>query len=701
MKYILKNLDCPNCALKIEKRLIDEGILDAKVDFATSSLITQESNTDKIKQIIKEVEDEVIVIPENERSEIKEYDKNILQILVAFLPFVFAVIYGIFHEKIHTNPFIEYPIVLFILILGGWKTFLKAYRKIISQKLVSGSLFDENFLIALATISAIVIHETFEGLLLITLFNIGQLLEELATDKARKKIQQTIEETFGRVRIKTEDGNTKIISTDEVEVGDIILVKPGEKILLDGVVLEGNAFVDKSAITGEATPEAVHKGSKVIAGSVNLDGILEIRVESKFENTVIYKILQEVQSSKEKAKTQRFITKLSNIYTPTVILLALIVSFVPPILFGSYDFKDWIYKGLIIIVISCPCAIVISVPLTYFKSIGILASKGILTKNTATIDKLSEVKTMFFDKTGTITKGKLSIHKIVPSEEASQEEVINSSAILSQYSNHILSKSILHHINYQVPLALVSNVKEIPGYGIIGNINGEEVLIGNDKLLHEREIAHSQCITDSTVVQVAKNKKLIGSIYFEDKERDEAKEVIKELKELGIEKIYILTGDNEKNTIKISQEVGVDGVFYNQSPEGKAKIVEEYKTTNSKPIAYIGDGINDSIVMTKADVGISFNTPVNSLLISSSDIVINNSNLHNVAYALITSKNTKKIVVENILIALGIKLGVVALGILGIMPLWLAVLSDTGSALLTIANTISRDFSKHHHSQAQ
>lgn len=691
MKYILQNLDCPNCALKIEKKLKEKGIKDAKVDFTTLSLTTSETDINKINNIIREVEEDVKAIIEEQTK----IDKSTLKSLsISSFPLFLTILYGISSKVFFLPQFIDYLLVLVILLLGGLKTFKKAFLSI-----KSGSVFDENFLVSIATVVAIILGEKFEGLLLISLFNIGLFLEEIAIQKSREKIQKQVYDILGKARLKTNNGE-KIIEVNEINIGDIIIVKPGERIPIDGEVIKGSSFVDNSSITGESTPRSVSVGEKVVAGSINLDGILEIKATSKFNETSIFKILKEINNSNEKSKTERFITRLSKVYTPSVLLIALIVAVLPPILLNTFEFKEWIIKGLVIVIISCPCAIVISVPLTYFKALGTLASKNILVKNTSSLDQLSQISTIFFDKTGTITKGKLSVKEIIPNGNIPKEELLKISAIVGQYSSHAISKSILHHINYDIPNVQVDNLKEIPGYGIKAEINGEKVIIGNDRLLHKETIPHPKCITDTTAVHITKNKEYLGYITFEDNEREEAKEIIEELKQHGIKEVILLTGDNKENSTKIAQKLNINKVFYQKTPEEKAEIIEQYKNTTKNTTLYVGDGINDSIAMIKSDVSISFNTPLNSLITTSSDIVVNSNKLDKILEAIIVSKNTKKIVIQNLIIALSIKISIGILGIIGITPIWLAVMADTGTTLLTILNTTLKDFSKHHHNQA-
>lgn len=690
-KYNLQNLDCPNCALKIEKRLREKGINDARVDFISLSLTTSETDIEKINKIIREVEEDVKAIP-TETEKVTQVDKSlVISSLNHSLPLLLTILYGIISNVITLPSMIDYILVLLLLVLGGLKTFRKAVLNI-----KSGSFFDENFLVSLATIVAVILGEKFEGLLLISLFNIGLFLEEVAIEKSKEKIQKQAYEIIGKARVKTNEGE-RIVDVYDINIGDIVVVKPGERIPIDGEIIKGSSFIDRSSITGESIPESVSVGEKVIAGSINLDGILEIKATSKFNETSIYKILNEVNSVNGKSKTERFITKLSKVYTPAVLLIALIISTVPPVILNTYEFKEWIVKGLVIVIISCPCAIVISVPLTYFKALGILSSKNILVKNTSSLDQLSQAKVVFFDKTGTITKTKLQIKEIFTYNNTTEEDILKLSALVGQYSSHAISKSILHHINYNIPEAQVDNLKEIPGYGIIANINGQEIILGNDRLLHKKTIPHPKCITDTTAVHISRNGEYIGYITFEDTEREEAKDVIEELKHHGIKETILLTGDNRENAIKIANKLNINKVFFQKTPEEKAKIIEEYKTNTDDTILYIGDGINDSIAMIKADVSVSFNTPLNSLITTSSDIVVNSNNLNKIVEAIIISRNTKKVVVQNLIIALSIKTIIGVLGILGIAPIWLAVMADTGTTLLTISNTMIRDFSKHHH----
>ncbi|MFN4245633.1 MAG: heavy metal translocating P-type ATPase, partial [Brevinematia bacterium] len=435
-------------------------------------------------------------------------------------------------------------------------------------------------------------------------------------------------------------------------------------------------------------------GNRVQAGGLNIDGIIEVKVTSLSKDTIISKILDQVYSHPDRPKTERFVTQLSKVYVPFVLVMAVLVSFLPPIISASYQFKEWIYKGLMLIVISCPCAIVISIPLAYFKAIGILSSKSILAKNISEIDELPKLKTIFFDKTGTITKGHLDIKDFILSEGVSKEEILNTSAALAQYSSHKISRSILHYLNYNLPKVQVQDFKEIPGYGILGNVDGIRIVVGNDKLLHRERIEHQKCIESSTVVHVAKDNKHLGTIFFEDDERKEAKNVLTKLREMGINTI-LLTGDNEINAKKIGKNLGFDLVIFGKNPEEKSEVIREFKRKTKSKVAYVGDGINDSLAMLEADIGISFNTPLNSITRIAADIVIGSSNLEKILETIVIAKNTRKIIIQNIILSLATKLSVGILGILGFMWLWLAVIADSGIALITVLNVVIKDFLKH------
>ena len=593
------------------------------------------------------------------------------------LSLVFTLLYGVLHKTIiHPNPLLDYSIVFSIFIITSWKLIINWFRE------SKFNILNENFLILTATIGGIVIHETFEALLLISLFRLGESIQNIALIKSQERIRSRIFDIYTKVRVKSNEGEEKFIDAHDVKVNDTIIIKPGERIIIDGEVVEGESYIDTSQITGEPLPVQVKEGDKVISGSVNIDGTLETRALETFENSYIYKLIETIESTKNNSKTERFISQISKYYTPIVIGISLLIVIIPTLV-GTQNLNDWIYRALIFLVIACPCAIVISVPLAYFRAIGELSKEGIIFKDTASLDNISKAKAIFFDKTGTLTEGKFRIFSSYLSGETDNETMLSIANAASKGSNHPLSK-VISSLPIKNDNIKVNKHLELPGYGVVAISNIGRITIGNDKLLHRENIPHGICDTNSTAVHVAIDKKYLGYISFEDKIRENIKEVISELREQGTKEIFILTGD----TKEISEEIknlGFTKIFTNLSPEDKAKIVEEYKKETPNTITiFIGDGINDAIAMGKADISISFGKELSYITTSASDVVMISDNISKIANLFHYSRNVKKLVITNLLLALSIKSFVMVLGLLGIMALWIAVLSDVGTALLTI-----------------
>ncbi|MGB9621833.1 MAG: heavy metal translocating P-type ATPase [Brevinematia bacterium] len=690
-KYVLKNLDCSNCAFRIEKHFESRGF-KVNVDFVNSVIVTKDNlNLETVKKLVKEVEEEVEVLEEQTKVESKFKFKDFAY---HFFSIFSVVIYGIFHSYIHANKIVDLLVVFVLLIFSGWRVFYKAFKEILNKH-----FFEENFLISTATIAAIIIHETFEGLLLISLFNIGEFIQELAVERSRKSLINKVNEIFGKVRVLRE-GLEVYVDPNEVNVGETLILRPGERLLLDGRVLSGKGFVDTSSITGESAPRFVGEGDIVESGSISIDGVLFIQVVSTFDDSSLSKIVSEVQKESNKSSNEKFITYVSKFYTPVVIVIAFLISVLPPFITGIYNFEYWIYKGLILLVISCPCAIVISVPLVYFRSVMVMASNNIFVKGTSYLDNLTKVKVLILDKTGTITEGKFEIDKIIPKNGFNEDKVSEIALTLSNFSNHAIAKSIRSIFNINKIEFNLSTVQEIPGMGIIGKVNEDTFMLGNDRMLHENQVPHDDCGKTTTSVHVVKNNVHCGIITLSDRVRDSIYEFIHEIRRRKIEKIYVLTGDNQENTYNVLKGLNIDQIYTNLKPFEKASTVEYIKSDLKKRelCVYIGDGINDSIAMKKADIGIAFNAPINSVQTISSDIVIASDDLNKIVKLIDIASNTKNLVIQNLLIGLGIKFLVAFLGMFGFVHLWLAVLSDVGTALINIFYSLTKDLLKPHRS---
>ena len=547
-------------------------------------------------------------------------------------------------------------------------------------------VLDENALITISVIGACLVNKVMEGVMVITLYEIGKILESKAISKTRKSISDLM-------NIKPEYANLKNgeeyqqVNPEEVNVGDIILVKTGEKIPLDGIVLKGEAELDNSALTGESAFVKVKEKSKVLSGAINVQGILEIKVEKNYENSTVSQILNLVENpTDKKAKTETFVAKAAKIYTPIVLGLALLVAIFMPILIKGSTYYDSIYKALIFLVISCPCSIAISVPLSYFSGIGKASKKGILIKGSDYLDGIKDIGQILFDKTGTITTGKFKVSKIKTyNGKYSENEILNYFAMGESFSNHPLAKSILEMVNDEIDTTKVKDFEEISGKGLKYTYNNMEIKIGNAEFVDSKEKIDEK----GTILYLKIEDEITGGIVLTDEIKSDAKETIKQLKELGI-KTKMLTGDKKEVATRIAKEVNIDEVKSEMLPQDKYNELEKVLDNNitGKKVAYVGDGINDSPVLARADIGISMGGIGSNSAIEASDMVIMTDELKKIIEAIQISKKTNRIIKENLIFSIGVKILILLLSILGIADMWEAVFADVGTTLITIFNTI-------------
>ncbi|MFR3783928.1 MAG: heavy metal translocating P-type ATPase [Clostridia bacterium] len=547
-------------------------------------------------------------------------------------------------------------------------------------------VLDENALITISVIGACLVNKVMEGVMVITLYEIGKILESKAISKTRKSISDLM-------NIKPEYANLKNgeeyqqVNPEEVNVGDIILVKTGEKIPLDGIVLKGEAELDNSALTGESAFVKVKEKSKVLSGAINVQGILEIKVEKNYENSTVSQILNLVENATDKkAKTETFVAKAAKIYTPIVLGLALLVAIFMPILIKGSTYYDSIYKALIFLVISCPCSIAISVPLSYFSGIGKASKKGILIKGSDYLDGIKDIGQILFDKTGTITTGKFKVSKIKTyNGKYSENEILNYFAMGESFSNHPLAKSILEMVNDEIDTTKVKDFEEISGKGLKYTYNNMEIKIGNAEFVDSKEKIDEK----GTILYLKIEDEITGGIVLTDEIKSDAKETIKQLKELGI-KTKMLTGDKKEVATRIAKEVNIDEVKSEMLPQDKYNELEKVLDNNitEKKVAYVGDGINDSPVLARADIGISMGGIGSNSAIEASDMVIMTDELKKIIEAIQISKKTNRIIKENLIFSIGVKILILLLSILGIADMWEAVFADVGTTLITIFNTI-------------
>ena len=600
---------------------------------------------------------------------------EIIKLVISLIIFAIA-FFKIVPEKIATWLFVA------SYILSGYEVLLKSIKNIFR-----GEVFDENFLMSIATLGAFAINKPGEAAAVMIFYNVGELFEDYAVGKSKKSIIQLMNIKPKIANLK-KGNEIKVVEPEELKVGDIIVVKAGEKIPVDGVVINGQTTINTAALTGESVPRKVKVDDEVFAGCINESDVIEIKVTKEFKDTAINEIIELVKNSnKAKSKTELFITKFAKVYTPIVVVLALILAFIPPIFVGFQNLGEWVKRALVFLVTSCPCAIVLSVPLGYFAGIGKVGKEGVLIKGSNYLDILTKANTMVLDKTGTITKGNFEVSKIILAEKIKEEELLEIAAVAESMSNHPIAKSIISKVNKKISQEEIEEYKEIAGMGIKAKYHGEEIVAGNAKLLEKEEIKYYPCNEIGAIVYVAKNKKYLGAIVISDTVKPDSKEAIEGFKKNGISKICMLTGDNKEIAENIAKQVGIEEVHCNLLPGEKVKELQKLKNEQNIIIA-IGDGINDSPILAEADIGASMGLNGQDLAIETSDIVIMDGKLSSFNKAIKVSKRTKKIIMQNIYFALGIKVIVLVLGAFGISTMWEAVFADVGVTFITVLNSL-------------
>jgi Cd2+/Zn2+-exporting ATPase len=600
---------------------------------------------------------------------------------------------SVFEKQLNATPYSIGAYLVFIpaYLLSGWTVLTTAGRNILR-----GQVFDENFLMTIATVGAIAIKQLPEAVGVMLFFKIGELFQELAVSKSRRSISSLLEIRPDAANLKTANG-IEVVSPERIEVGDTIIIKPGEKVPLDGQIVEGNSQVDTSALTGESVPRTVNVGETVLAGTINQTGLLTVTVTKLFGESSISRILDLVENaSSKKAETEKFITKFARRYTPIVVISSLLVALIPPLLIPGATRAEWVYRALVLLVISCPCGLVISIPLGYFGGIGGAAKRGILVKGSTFLDTLSGVKAIAFDKTGTLTKGVFKVSEIVPYNGFRQDDLFRIAAEAEANSNHPIAKSIrTAYDSYAVtrgdrPIgeASISNYTEIAAHGIQATIEGKLVLAGNDRLMHRENIAHDTCNVEGTVVHLAVDRVYAGYIIIADEMKEDAVQAIRDLRAAGVERIMMLTGDSQAVAQRMAKTLGVDTFAAELLPEDKVAAIEKLLWEFSKKgkVAFVGDGINDAPVIARADVGIAMGGFGSDAAIETADVILMTDAPSKVAEAIQVGKKTHAIVLQNIIFALTIKTIFIGLGLLGLATMWEAVFADVGVALVAIFN---------------
>lgn len=687
-RYILKNLDCPGCAAKIETAL-QKGLNDntINVNFTNKTVLLKKEYFNTANEIVKNTDPGVELIDFSKiNNDNEQFNKKFILTKI-FLSLFFYTIALIYKNISAPNLTIEYLLFLIPYFLIGYPVILKSLNNLKNRQ-----LFDENFLIVVATIGAIFIKELPEAVAVMLFYNIGEFLQDLAVDRSKKSITNLLSL---KVEYATVIKNEKYITKkpDDVNVGEIIVVKPGEKIPLDGVVIEGESFIDTSALTGESKLKKVKEGDEILSGMINDSNLLKIKVTKPYSESTISKILDLVENATEnKSKTEKFITKFAKTYTPIVVYTAVFIAFIPPLILQE-SYTLWIYRALILLVISCPCALVISIPLSYFAGIGKAAKNGIIVKGSNHLEALTDTGAVAFDKTGTLTEGVFKINKIVTKNGATEEEILRFAAYAEFNSNHPIAKAILSEYEDEIDINQIEEYEEIKGYGIKTKVSGKTVLVGNDGLMHLMNIEHDDCDVDHSVVYVAVDNKFLGYILIDDIVKSESKLALDKLKKLGIQNIIMLTGDNYSAASKIANQIGIKEFYANLLPQDKIKKVNEIKEKLSaqnkkKRVVFVGDGINDAPVIAVSDVGVAMGGIGSSITIEAADIIIMDDSPISVPKAIEISKLTKKNAKENIIFSLAVKVIFITLGIAGTATMWQAVFADVGVALIAVLNSM-------------
>ena len=679
-KYILYGLDCANCAKKIEDKIAKtEGYEDVNVNFSTLKLSFKTDKKDGVKEeivkIVTSLEPEVEVLDEGKKKEDTQRNGfDIIRLILGLVIFLIGM-YGNFGDLVCNIC----TAVSLIILLS--RTAVKGFKQVTKNKVL-----DENTLIVVSSIGAYLVGKGMEGVMVITLYEIGKILEARAVSKTRKSISSLMDIKPEYANIKINDDVKKVLP-DEVKIGDIIVVKAGEKIPLDGKVISGTAELDNSALTGESKLVKVKKDDKVLSGSINAQGLIEIEVEEVYENSTVNQILNMVENATDKkAKTENFVAKAAKIYTPVVMGLAVIVAIFMPLIFKDVTYSQSIYKALIFLVISCPCSIAISVPLSYFSGIGKSSKRGILVKGSDYLDGLKDIGTVVFDKTGTITTGSFEVSQInALDSNYSEEEILNYFAMGESFSNHPIAKSILKKAGSNIDTKNVINFKEVSGKGLQYEIEGKQIKIGNEEFAGNNKKLNNE----DTVLYLSINDKTVGNIVLADEIKKDAKIAIEKLKKLGIN-TKMFTGDKSEVANKIAKQAGINEVKAEMLPTDKYNELEKVLSDkkDEKLVAFVGDGINDSPVLARADLGISMGGIGSNSAIEASDVVIMTDELDKIPEAISISKKTNRIIKQNLTFAIGVKLAILLLSVFGIADMWEAVFADVGTTLITILNTI-------------
>ncbi|OTO74484.1 heavy metal translocating P-type ATPase [Enterococcus faecium] len=681
--YRLEGLDCANCAMKIEKGVQKiNGVKEATVNF-TSGKLTIDAEEDHLatieqetKKVVKELEPDVKVT-EIDKEKVSEHgnekERNTLFRILFSLAGIALLLLFDFNEPIRLIGY------LLIYLLIGYDVVKKAVMNI-----VKGKIFDENFLMSVATIGAMLIGEYPEAVAVMLFYQIGEYFQGLAVSHSRKSIRELMAIRPETAHVQTAEG-LMTVNPEDVQIGQFVLVKPGERVPLDGTIIEGESLVDTSALTGESVPKSVYVGETVLSGFINKNKPFLVQVEKSYENSTISKLLELVENaSSKKAPAENFITKFARYYTPVVVGLAVLLAVLPPLVVSGAAFSEWIYRALTFLVISCPCALVISVPLSFFGGIGGASKIGVLVKGSNYLELLAQTETVVFDKTGTLTKGDFSIQTI--DTKIDPKIFMQYIASAEQFSTHPIAQSVLE--GYAGPLLPTTNIQEFAGEGILAEVDGKQVLVGNHKLMERFEISFPSSQEIGTLLYLAIDQSYSGYLVIADTLKEDAVDALVQLKQAGVKNTVMLTGDSKKIADHIGKQVGVDKIYSELLPEDKVQRLEEILQRNNKKTAFVGDGINDAPVLARADVGIAMGGLGSDAAIEAADVVIMNDQPSKIAEAIHLAKKTLKIVKQNIVFAIGIKILVLSLGAFGFASMGDAVFADVGVTVLAVLNAM-------------
>jgi Cd2+/Zn2+-exporting ATPase len=691
--FILENLSCPHCAASIEKKAVDiNGVTAANVDLVMKKLTLTHDNSveaDKLKSyveaVVKSVEPSINLLETSHGAEFGRKHKPesfVSKELIRLIAGAVVYILGFAAVILHINRTLTIGIFAVCLIIAGGQVFIKAIGNIIK-----GQVFDENLLMSIAAIGAFAIGQFEEGAAVMLFNQVGEYFQDFATNRSKKSIAELMNLRPDYVNLKIGSETLKV-SPEDVKIGQLFEVRPGESVPLDGVVVEGRSFVDTSALTGEPVPREIGQGGYVTGGFINGDGLLTVRVEKAYGESTVARIINLVENAgSKKAKAENFITSFARYYTPTVTIAAVLIALLPPLLFGL-QFNTWIYRALVFLVVSCPCALVVSVPLGFFAGIGAASHNGILVKGGNYMEQLARLETVVFDKTGTLTKGLFEVVKTVCQPGVSSQKLLEAAALAEVSSNHPIAKSIIKASDSKPDKSRIKSFMETAGFGVVAQTEEGSLLAGNEKLLERENITYTPCYEDGTLVYIASGGVYLGCLVISDIVKSDAAAAVEGLHKLGIKKTVMLTGDRERAARSMAQTIGINEVHARLMPDEKVTEFEKIARATAGVTAFVGDGINDAPVLARADVGIAMGGIGSDAAVEAADIVIMDDKPARVVTAVRISRYVNMIVRQNIIFALSIKFIVLILGALGFANIWAAVFADTGVAILAVFNSL-------------